>query len=130
LVTLFANNTTIYLSEENSFNKLNEILTDWCMALVAKFNINKTEIIPIGLREHQDRVIESRRFGLDNSPIPSNIRIAKQGELIRALGAFVGNNVSQSRHQPMTIERVREKLEKWNRRADSQIGRRLIVLNF
>jgi hypothetical protein len=43
LVTLFADDTTIYLSKEDSFNKLNEILTDWCMALGAKFNIDKTD---------------------------------------------------------------------------------------
>jgi hypothetical protein len=85
------------------------------------------QIIPTGPREHRDRVIESRRFGLDNSPIPSNIRIAKQGEPIRALGTFVGNNIENVTVWIPTVERVREQLEKWNRRANSQIRRRLIV---
>jgi hypothetical protein len=60
LVTLFADNTTIYLSKNDSFNELNIILEEWCLASGAKFNIDKTELLPIGPREHRDRIIETR----------------------------------------------------------------------
>lgn len=44
---LFADNTIIFLSEEDGFDTLLSILNKWCMASGAKFNIPKTEIVPL-----------------------------------------------------------------------------------
>jgi hypothetical protein len=50
VVTMFANNTTVYLTENDKFSDLTDILQCWCRALSAKFNTAKTEIIPIGTK--------------------------------------------------------------------------------
>ncbi|EIW58329.1 uncharacterized protein TRAVEDRAFT_100218, partial [Trametes versicolor FP-101664 SS1] len=49
--TLFADDTTVYLSEEDDFQVLQSVLDTWCSAAKARFNIGKTEIIPLGSRE-------------------------------------------------------------------------------
>ena len=50
-VKLFADDTTVYLSENDRWDDLQSILSRWCAVSGAKFNIEKTEIIPLGSRE-------------------------------------------------------------------------------
>lgn len=50
-VKLFTDNTTVYLSNNDKFEDLQHILTEWCCMSGTKFNIEKTEIIPLGNRE-------------------------------------------------------------------------------
>ena len=52
ITTLFADDTTVFLSEEDSFNDLQNILQKWCRASGAKFNVSKTVIIPAGPYEY------------------------------------------------------------------------------
>jgi hypothetical protein len=52
LINLFADDTTLYLNKNDSFDQVERILCQWCKVLGAKFNIEKTEIIPIGTIEH------------------------------------------------------------------------------
>ena len=47
-IKLFANDTTVYLSNEDRIDDLQTILAKWCEVSGAKFNIEKTEIIPLG----------------------------------------------------------------------------------
>jgi len=63
------------------------ILTRWCKASTAKFNIQKTEIIPIGTQEHRAKVIETRQTKDDSEEIPIHIHTAKDGEPVRILGS-------------------------------------------
>ena len=60
IANLFADDTTTFLSEDDNIEDLQIILTRWCKASTAKFNIQKTEIIPIGTQEHRAKVIETR----------------------------------------------------------------------
>jgi hypothetical protein len=60
IATLFADDTMVYLDAEDDFGSLVEILEEWCTASGAKFNISKTEMIPIGQIEHRDRVRANR----------------------------------------------------------------------
>jgi len=48
VATLFADDTTSYLSKYDTFSDLISPLDIWCTASGAKFNKEKTEIIPIG----------------------------------------------------------------------------------
>jgi hypothetical protein len=52
----FADDTILFLSREDSFDYAQETLNDWCQVSGAKFNIEKTEVIPIGTREHRSRI--------------------------------------------------------------------------
>lgn len=47
VITIFADNTIVYLTEKDDFGTLSEILTRWCKASHAKFNTSKTEITPL-----------------------------------------------------------------------------------
>ena len=51
-VSLFADNTTVILAESNSFSGLTTLLQQWCSISGAKFNIEKTEVIPVGSDEY------------------------------------------------------------------------------
>lgn len=54
IATFFADDTTVYLSADDGFGELQEILDRWCLAAGAKFNISKTEIIPMGTPEYRE----------------------------------------------------------------------------
>ena len=43
LVTLFADDTLVYLREDDDFKTLEKLLQRFCLASTAKFNLNKTE---------------------------------------------------------------------------------------
>ncbi|KAF8177917.1 hypothetical protein K438DRAFT_2022119 [Mycena galopus ATCC 62051] len=87
------------------------------------------EMIPIGTRAHRDRV-RANRFvnGADGTAIPEHIKIAKEGEPIRTLGAWVGNGVDQVGTWARTIEKVDAALEQWELGKPTMEGRRLIIL--
>jgi hypothetical protein len=57
IVNMFADDTTIYLSNKDKYKDLEEILNDWCTASGAKFNMEKTEILPIGSKTHQEHIV-------------------------------------------------------------------------
>jgi len=88
--SLFADDTTVYLSQEDSFQELQAMLNMWCRASGAKFNIAKTEIIPIGTPQHWRNMCETRRLSPNQPPIPGDIHIVKDGEPTRILGAWIG----------------------------------------
>jgi len=87
VATLFADDTIVYLDHTDDFGTLVEVLDEWCIAAGAKFNIAKTEMIPIGTPDHRDRVRATRFVnGLGGPLIPDHIKIAAEGEPIRTLG--------------------------------------------
>ena len=54
VVNLYADDTTVYLSESDRYDTLEYILTRWCRTSGAKFNVEKTEVIPIGTKQHRE----------------------------------------------------------------------------
>ena len=59
IAKLFADDTSVYLSEFDKFSDLETILNKWCIASGACFNVNKSEGIPMGTPN-----------GCDNPPHP------------------------------------------------------------
>src|SRR5882762_289027 len=47
IVTLFADDTTVFLSTSDDYNTLLSILHDWCRVSGPKFNSSKTVVLPI-----------------------------------------------------------------------------------
>lgn len=129
IVTLFADDTTVYLSEYDSYADLGRILDIWCKASSARFNIDKTEVIPIGTQEHRTRVIATRRLSqpIETEQIPSTVRIAADGTCIRLLGAFIGNNIDWAAPWAPRLEKINAGLRRWGRCKPSLNGKRLIV---
>ena len=93
IVSLYADDTMVYLSENDSYTTLQNILSSWCMASGAKFNLEKTEIIPIGTEEHRERVCSSRKITINDPPLSQAIKITPDGNAVWCLGAWIGNNI-------------------------------------
>jgi hypothetical protein len=82
-IKLFADDVNLYLSKRDSFDQIQSTLDDWCKASGAKFNMEKTEIIPIGTEEHRQRIITRRKINEHNAnPLSDKVHIAKDGESI------------------------------------------------
>ncbi|EPS93790.1 hypothetical protein FOMPIDRAFT_12490, partial [Fomitopsis schrenkii] len=127
IATLFADDTTTFLRKDDSYADLMQILDTWCAASGAKFNKDKTEIIPIGLPEYRSEFLHTRKPTPDSEPIPDHIHIAKDGEAIRILGAWHGNDVNETQIWTPTIDKVEAALTRWELRKPTMAGRKHIV---
>lgn len=126
VTSLFADDTTIYLSKDDHFNDLQNVLDKWCRVSGAKFNVSKTIILPIGAKEYRNMV--SRTRSLDGvHKFPADIHIAGEGEPVRILGSFVGNGVDQLSIWTSTNEKIESVLRQWDKSHPTQNGCRLII---
>ncbi|KAE9395179.1 hypothetical protein BT96DRAFT_1044975, partial [Gymnopus androsaceus JB14] len=57
IMNLFADDTSAFLDATDNLEDLQKILDKWCLASGAKFNLGKTNIIPIGTEEFRKVVI-------------------------------------------------------------------------
>lgn len=115
IANLFADNTTTFLAEDDSIGELKSILDRWCRASTAKFNIQKTENIPIGSEDYQRKVIEQCKTNENGEEIPEEWHIVKDGKAIKILRAWVGNKVEMGGIWAPLIERIDTALEKWEK---------------
>ena len=127
ITTLFADDTTVYLSQQDNFADLQQILLKWCHVSGAKFNVQKTVIIPIGTPQYQELVCQSRKMSPEHPRIPDSIQIAKDGTPTRMLGAFIGNGLEEISIWTPTLEKINSQLKIWNRNHPTQDGRRLVI---
>ncbi|KDQ56068.1 hypothetical protein JAAARDRAFT_98948, partial [Jaapia argillacea MUCL 33604] len=127
LINLFADDATIYLSANDRYSDLQELLQSWCQASGAKFNIGKTEIIPIGSEQHRERIITTRRIHPDDEPLDARIHIAKDGDPVRSLGAWIGNKVSNVTPWEPILVKIQSHLDRWQLGHPTMDAKRLIV---
>ncbi|KAI0341569.1 hypothetical protein BDW22DRAFT_1407806 [Trametopsis cervina] len=127
ITTLFADDTTVYLSELDSYHDLQRILSTWCLASGARFNVSKTEVIPIGSPAYRHSLISSRKLHSTAEPIPDDIRIAPDGTLTRILGAWIGNSTDRSGPWAPVVASIKARLADWDKPGLTMPGRRLIV---
>jgi hypothetical protein len=128
IISLFADDTSIYLNHNDKMDDVQSILDNWCLASGAKFNIEKTEIIPIGTPEHRDQVITSRKLNPhDRTTLDTRIRIAQDGEATRSLGAWIGNNVNDTTPWEPIIDKIHKNLTLWNKSHPTLRGRKTII---
>ena len=128
ITTLFADDTTVYLSENDSFDELQGILQRWCWASGAKFNVNKTVVLLTGTPEYRQEVSETRKLNQGNAlAIPGEIQIANDGTPVRVLGAYVGNDIDQTAVWTPTLERITTRLGQWAKSHPTQDRKRLII---
>jgi hypothetical protein len=126
-VKLFADDTTVFMSEHDSIDDLQEILDEWCRSSGAKFNIEKTEIIPLGNTTQRDEIANTRKLKEGGPTIPEYIHIMKDGEPVRVLGVWLGNNIDQSVTWAPIVEDCHKRLKRWGTTKHSLEGRRLIL---
>jgi ribonuclease HI/exonuclease III len=126
-IALFADDATVYLSKDDSFDDLKAILDSWCAASGAKFNIAKTEVLPIGSDAYRLSVADTRRINVNDEAIADHIHIARDGEWIRVLGAPLGNDFDEGGPWGPTIEKIERALEGWKRLRPTLQGKRLVI---
>jgi hypothetical protein len=74
IVSMFADDTNLYLGKNDRIEHVQKILKEWCQASGAKFNHEKTEIIPFGSETHRTQVILTRKLNpQDPTPLEDNI---------------------------------------------------------
>jgi hypothetical protein len=127
IVKMFADDTTIYLSYKDNLNDLREILEEWCKASKAKFNISKTEVIPIGMPGYRAWAREARKLHGTHNEVRENMRFNKEGEPVRILCAWIGNGIDSAVPWIPVVEKIERALERWNKSHPSIEGRRLII---
>ena len=124
----FADDTCVYMSKDDSFDLITMLLGDWCLVSGAKFNIEKTEVVPIGPEEHRRRVARTRKINQrDQSCLDENIRVAEDGNAIRFLGAWIGNKTKDAVPWEPLIDKINKRLERWGTSFLTMMGRKIIV---
>ncbi|KIM71720.1 hypothetical protein PILCRDRAFT_36644, partial [Piloderma croceum F 1598] len=127
ITTLFADDTTVFLSEFDKFTDLEAILNKWCIASGARFNVGKTEVTPIGTITYRKDVVNTRRINPTQEPLAQDIHIAQDQEPVRILGAWIGNNIDQNIVWSTVLDKIRNNLDRWNMSHPTLFGRRLII---
>lgn len=91
------------------------------------FNIPKTVVIPVDIKEFRERVILTRKLNEGCDYISDGIKILSEGETTRLLGAFVGNGIDDPSIWMPTIEKIINDLERWKRAKSTMEEKRLII---
>ncbi|PPQ77059.1 hypothetical protein CVT24_009763 [Panaeolus cyanescens] len=128
IASLFADDTTVYLSEDDEAALLFNLLHNWCRSSGAKFNVTKTEIIPIGTSKYRENLRNTRKMkGTNTSSIGAEIRIASDNTPVRVLGTWVGYDIDTDAIWNKNIDEINTILNRWERSHPTQEGRRLLV---
>lgn len=115
IVKLFADDTTVYLSEGDNLDDLKNILDNWCKASGGKFNVLKTAIIPVESKSFRNSLTTTRTVTGTLMQILEEIKIAKEGEPTRLLGSYIGNHIDNPSVWAPTLEKITQDLTRWNR---------------
>ena len=127
-IQLFADDTTLFLNKDDRLDHIQRSLELWCEVSGAQFNVEKTEIIPMGTEDHRKSVIDLRKINQnDETPLHNGIHIAKDGEAVRILGAWIGNNVDDATPWEPILDIIKAKLTLWEKAHPTLSGKRLIV---
>ncbi|EJD46550.1 hypothetical protein AURDEDRAFT_45626, partial [Auricularia subglabra TFB-10046 SS5] len=126
IASLYADDTTVFLSNDDSYDLLMEILETWCLASGAKFNTKKSEVIPLGSQKYRQKLIESRRLNDRSSEIDEEVRIARDGEAVRILGAWPGNKLVEADTWSTVLDKIKGILSRWERTHPTMSGRCII----
>ena len=87
--------------------------------------MEKTEYLPVGSKVFRKQVIETRQFG--GNKIEKGIRIIKDGEAMRTLGAWVGNETNASLQWEEVLKKQEESIKAWSKTNMSLKGKEIIL---
>jgi endonuclease/exonuclease/phosphatase family metal-dependent hydrolase len=125
IVSLFADDTLVYLNENDKYETLKEIIDTFCKASTARFNLEKTEFMPFGTKEFRARFIRDRKIG--NTILSENLTIIKDGQAMRTLGAWVGNGISTQAQWDSILVKQKDLINTWSKMHLSMRGKELIL---
>ena len=128
IVSMFANDTNLYLKNHDYMDHVQTLLNEWCHVLGAKFNIEKTEIILLGSETHQQRVIQTCKLNpQDQTLLNNHIKITRDGNAVRSLGAWIGNNTNMKTPWEPVLDSISKNLKTWGKSNPILIGWKLIA---
>ena len=128
IATLFADDTIVYLNEQDNLNKVWKTIDKFCKASTAKFNKDKTEVLPIGTKEYRQKLITTRKLNNKrNNKFEETIRIIPEGTAMRTLGAWVGNKAEPTTKWNEIVLKQKETIKKWETMHTSLRGKELIL---
>lgn len=128
IAKFFADDTSLYLGKYDSFDRVKLLLKEWCKVSGAKFNMEKTEIIPIGSERHRKEVAEWRKVNaLDENPLDDCIRIAKDSDVVCLLGAWIGNKTNDLTPWETIIDKIKRTLNFRSKSNPTMHGCKLII---
>ncbi|TFY79345.1 hypothetical protein EWM64_g4666 [Hericium alpestre] len=131
LISLFADDTTLYLSETDCYDDVKFILDKWCVASGVRFNINKTEIVPIGTIAHCQWVYANCRIHHDDvTTLHESIHIVCNGDPICYLGTWIGNAIDDVYPWGPVIEKIKATLARWSLSKPMLYGKCHVVQMF
>ncbi|KZV59823.1 hypothetical protein PENSPDRAFT_544361, partial [Peniophora sp. CONT] len=113
IATLFADDTTVYLRYGDDFEVLTALLNRWCKASRARFNISKTEIIPVGSRAYRDSVYATRKLHENHLPISADLKIIGENTATRSLGSRIGNHIDEEAVWALILEKLDGRTKFW-----------------
>ncbi|KAF8290538.1 hypothetical protein DL93DRAFT_2150985 [Clavulina sp. PMI_390] len=125
IVSLFADDTTVYLSRDDPIEALGDIQETWCTASGARFNKTKTKAVPVGPSEYRRSVKETGFMDPenDNNQLPEEVEIMGDGSPTRNLGGYIGNEVNETEIWLPISEKVSQALRQWDRLHPTFQGR-------
>ena len=123
----FADDTSVYMSKSDKFDFIKMLLGDWCRVSGAKFNLEKTEVVPIGSETHRQQVVESRKINPLDEILSDRIKLAEDGVAIRFLGAWIGNHTNDIVPWEPVIDKVNKDLQRWGTSRPTMRGRKVIA---
>ncbi|KAF8287617.1 hypothetical protein DL93DRAFT_2204071 [Clavulina sp. PMI_390] len=125
IVSLFADDTTVYLSRDDHIGTLNSIQETWCLASGAKFNKTKTKAVPVGPKEYRRFVKETGFIDPENATnqLPVEIEILGDGSSTRILGGYIGNNINEMELWLPVSDKVSQDFRRWARLHPTFQGR-------
>jgi hypothetical protein len=127
-IKLFTDDTNLFLHKEDRLDYIQDTLNRWCNILGAKFNIEKMEIILVGMPEHRKQVADSRKINpADKTTLPEKIKIACNGNVVRILGVWIGNKTNNVTPWEPILDTIRTKLKRWERAHPTLNGKHLII---
>ncbi|KAF9492425.1 hypothetical protein BDN71DRAFT_1396661, partial [Pleurotus eryngii] len=111
----------------DEFSILKQILDKWCIASGAKFNIKKTQVLPVRKKTFREQFVLNRKSNRQQNQIPTDIKIVEEGKMIRILGAWMGNLGNELSPWAPIMKAIDADLERWDRGKPSLEGRKLIT---
>jgi len=63
----------------------------------------------------------------DPTPLPEGTQIAKDGDAVRMLGAWIGNRIEDITPWELIIDKINTKLRQWKKMHPSLNGRKIIT---
>ena len=118
--------TLIYLNKNDKIKDMEDIIEVFCKASTAKFNLEKTEALPIGSKEHWENIIKKRSMG-ENNQIPDHVNLIKDGDAMRTLGAWVGNGINIEEKWKTIIMKQQKIMNTWKKSRPTFRGKELIL---